>query len=87
MSDYTNYDNLAFDPHKQELLKEVSVMDLRDQLDAKEQMIKNLKALLAECRQKMFEAEKNYGFDDSIIDILTPEMDKIDDLFNTENKE
>lgn len=62
------------------------ISDLRDQIEAKEQMIKNLKALLAECRQKMFEAEKNYGFDDSIIDILTPEMDKIDDLFNTENK-
>ena len=37
-----------------------------------------LKELLHENRQKMFEAEKNYGFDDSIIDILTPQMDKID---------
>ena len=56
------------------------ISELRDQLEAKEQMIKELKGLLAECRQKMFEAEKNYGFDDSIIDILTPEMDKIDEV-------
>ena len=44
-----------------------------------EQVVK-LKELLHENRQKMFEAEKNYGFDDSIIDILTPQMDKIDKL-------
>lgn len=64
-------------------LKELNyaiISELRDQLEAKEQMIKKLKGLLAECRQKMFEAEKNYGFDDSIIDILTPVMDKIDEV-------
>lgn len=36
-------DNLAFDPHKQELLSQIANMELRDQLEAKEQMIKNLK--------------------------------------------
>ena len=59
-------------------LKELNyaiISELRDQLEAKEQMIKKLKGLLAECRQKMFEAEKNYGFDDSIIDIYAAHMD------------
>ena len=36
-----------------------------------------LKELLKECGQKFFEAERNYGFDDSIVDICSPMIDKI----------
>lgn len=39
-----------------------------------------LKELLLDCRQKFLEAEKNYGFDDSIIDICDPIIDKIDEV-------
>lgn len=38
-----------------ELLKEVSVSDLRDQLEAKEQMIKELKTVLKECKKLISE--------------------------------
>jgi hypothetical protein len=36
-----------------ELLKEVATMDLRDQLEAKEQMIKNYKDLLTLCYEHL----------------------------------
>ena len=37
-----------------------------------------LKELLLDCRQTFLKAERNYGFDDSIIDICSPMIEKID---------
>ena len=69
------------------LAKVPSYEELQNQafiLKSRESEIAKLKELLHENRQKMFEAEKNYGFDDSIIEILTPQMDKIDKLLGEE---
>lgn len=44
-----------------------------------------LKELLLDCRQKFLEAEKNYGFDDSIIDICDPIIEKIDNAIGADN--
>ena len=38
-----------------------------------------LKELLKECRSAYLNAEKNYGYDDSILEICSPMIDKIDE--------
>lgn len=57
---------------------------VQDRYDKAKRENEKLKELLQKCRQKMFAAEKNYGFDDSIIDILTPMMDEIDQVLGEE---
>ena len=39
-----------------------------------------LKELLKECRSAYLNAEKNYGYDNSIIEICSPMIDKIDEV-------
>ena len=42
--------------------------------------IDKLKELLKECRSAYLNAEKNYGYDDSILEICSPMIDKIDEV-------
>jgi len=39
-----------------------------------------LKELLKECREVLNDAQRNYGYDDSIIDICYPVITKIDEV-------
>lgn len=63
-------------------IRALAEMSFNEQIAAYKLNIAKLKSLLYECRQKMFEAEKNYGFDDAICDILDPQMKKIDEVQN-----
>lgn len=53
--------------------------ELEDSYWKSEKENQKLKELLKECRSAYLNAEKNYGYDDSIIEICSPMIDKIDE--------
>ena len=62
-----------------ELLKEVATMELRDQLEAKEQMIKNYKDLLHSCKIMLL----GYRFrqtDVGVMNVTDGLIDRIDEV-------